>query len=219
MNNQLLPDKIYLVSSVSSNDTAFFSKEEDYLLFLKLYKENLSSVLSTLSFCLLPNELHLVIKINAEQDLFNFYKQNDFFPDENESLESIKKLNQSLAAQNFNVFDKHTQKLFANFLNSFVAESKNQKQLSFNKIAKQGFSKVELNSNQDIVSTITNLHLLPIKYKYCSQISDWKYSSYQAILSDKPSSINRDFVLNIFGNKEKFKERLSDINNTVEIEI
>ncbi|MFN5793904.1 MAG: hypothetical protein ACK455_03830 [Bacteroidota bacterium] len=219
MNNQLLPDKIYLVSSVSSVDTAFFSKEEDYLLFLKLYKENLSSVLSTLSFCLLPNELHLVIKINAEQDLFNFYKQNDFFPDENESLESIKKLNQSLAAQNFNVFDKHTQKLFTNFLNTFVAESKNQKQLSFNKIAKQGFSKVELNSNQDIVSTITNLHLLPIKYKYGSQISDWKYSSYQAILSDKPSSINRDFVLNIFGNKEKFKERLSDINNTVEIEI
>jgi hypothetical protein len=61
--------------------------------------------------------------------------------------------------------------------------------------------------------------LLPIKYKYCSQISDWKYSSYQAILSDKPSSVNRDFVLNIFGNKEKFKERLNDINNTVEIEI
>jgi hypothetical protein len=184
-----------------------------------LYKENLNSILSTLSFCLLPNELHLVIKINAEQDLFNFYKQNDFFPDENESLESIKKLNQSLAAQNFNVFDKHTQKLFTNFLNSFVAESKNQKQLSFNKIAKLGFSKVELNNDDEIVSTITNLHLLPTKYKYCSQISDWKYSSYQAILSDKPSSIDRDSVINLFGNKEKFKERLNDINNTVEIEI
>jgi REP element-mobilizing transposase RayT len=218
MNSQLLPDKTYLLSATSSDVNLFFSNDQDYLLFLKLYKENLSSILSTLSFCLLPNELHLVIKINAEQDLFNFYKQNDFFPDENESLESIKKLNQSLAAQNFNVFDKHTQKLFTNFLNSFVTESKNQKQMSFNKIAKQGFSKVELN-NDEIVSTITNLHLLPIKYKYCSQISDWKYSSYQAILSDKPSSVNRDFVLNIFGNKEKFKERLNDINNTVEIEI
>jgi putative transposase len=218
MNSQLLPDKTYLLSATSSDVNLFFSNDQDYLLFLKLYKENLNSILSTLSFCLLPNELHLVIKINAEQDLFNFYKQNDFFPDENESLESIKKLNQSLAAQNFNIFDKHTQKLFTNFLNSFVAESKNQKQLSFNKIAKQGFSKVELN-NDEIVSTITNLHLLPIKYKYCSQISDWKFSSYQAILSDKPSSIDRDSVLNLFGNKEKFKERLNDINNTVEIEI
>ena len=218
MNSQLLPDKTYLLSTTSSDANLFFSNDQDYLLFLKLYKENLNSILSTLSFCLLPNELHLVIKINAEQDLFNFYKQNDFFPDENESLESIKKLNQSLAAQNFNVFDKHTQKLFTNFLNSFVAESKNQKQLSFNKIAKLGFSKVELN-NDEIVNTITNLHLLPIKYKYCSQISDWKFSSYQAILSDKPSSIDRDSVLNLFGNKEKFKERLNDINNTVEIEI
>jgi len=218
MNSQLLPDKTYLLSATSSDANFFFSNDQDYLLFLKLYKENLNSILSTLSFCLLPNELHLVIKINAEQDLFNFYKQNDFFPDENESLESIKKLNQSLAAQNFNVFDKHTQKLFTNFLNSFVAESKNQKQMSFNKIAKQGFSKVELN-NDEIVNIITNLHLLPIKYKYCSQISDWKYSSYQAILSDKPSSIDRDSVINLFGNKEKFKERLNDINNTVEIEI
>jgi REP element-mobilizing transposase RayT len=218
MNSQLLPDKTYLLSTTSSDANLFFSNDQDYLLFLKLYKENLNSILSTLSFCLLPNELHLVIKINAEQDLFNFYKQNDFFPDENESLESIKKLNQSLAAQNFNVFDKHTQKLFTNFLNSFVAESKNQKQLSFNKIAKLGFSKVELN-NDEIVNTITNLHLLPIKYKYCSQISDWKFSSYQAILSDKPSSIDRDSVLNLFGNKEKFKERLNDINNKVEIEI
>ena len=115
MNSQLLPDKTYLLSATSSDVNLFFSNDQDYLLFLKLYKENLSSILSTLSFCLLPNELHLVIKINAEQDLFNFYKQNDFFPDENESLESIKKLNQSLAAQNFNVFDKHTQKLFTNF--------------------------------------------------------------------------------------------------------
>ena len=57
----------------------------------------------------LPASVKLTIesKINAEQDLFNFYKQNDFFPDENESLESIKKLNQSLAAQNFNVFDSN----------------------------------------------------------------------------------------------------------------
>jgi putative transposase len=219
MNNQLLPDKIYLVSAESADGVVFFSKEEDYLLFLKLYKENLSSILSTLSFCLLPNGLHLVVKINSEQDLFNFYKQNDFFPDENESLESIKKLNESLASQNFNVFDKHTQKLFTNFFNSFVAESKNQKQLSFSKIAKQAFSKVELNNDDEIVSTITNIHLLPIKSKNCSQISDWKYSSYQAMLSDKPSSINRDFVLNIFGNKEKFKEKLNDVNNTVEIEI
>ncbi len=219
MNSQLLPDKTYLLSATSSDANLFFSNDQDYLLFLKLYKENLNSILSTLSFCLLPNELHLVIKINAEQDLFNFYKQNDFFPDENESLESIKKLNQSLAAQNFNVFDKHTQKLFTNFLNSFVAESKNQKQLSFNKITKLGFSKVELNNDDEIVSTITNLHLLPTKYKYCSQISDWKFSSYQAILSDKPSSIDRDSVINLFGNKEKFKERLNDINNTVEIEI
>ena len=168
MNNQFLSDNIYLVSAVSADGLVFFSKEEDYLLFLKLYKENLSSILSTLSFCLLPNELHLVIKINSEQDLFNFYKQNDFFPDENESLESIKKLNESLASQNFNVFDKHTQKLFTNFFNSFVAESKNQKQLSFNKIAKQGFSKVLLNNNDEIVSTITKIHLLPIKFKVIS---------------------------------------------------
>ena len=119
MNNQLLPDKIYHLSSVSTEGVLFFSKDQDYLLFLKFYKENLSSILSTISFCLLPNEFHIIIKINSEQELFNYYKQNDFFPDESESLESIRKLNHSLALQNFNVFDKHNQKMFTNFFNSF----------------------------------------------------------------------------------------------------
>jgi REP element-mobilizing transposase RayT len=219
MNSQLLPDKTYLLSAISSDANLFFSNDQDYLLFLKLYKEKLNSILSTLSFCLLPNELHLVIKINAEQDLFNFYKQNDFFPDENESLESIKKLNQSLAAQNFNVFDKHTQKLFTNFLNSFVAESKNQKQLAFNKITKSGLSKTELIKENDLVSAITTVHQLPVKNKVCKQIPDWKYSSYQAILSEKPSNINREFVLSLFESREKFISTVNNTNKIAEIEI
>jgi len=219
MNNQLLPDKIYHLSSVSTEGVLFFSKDQDYLLFLKFYKENLSSILSTISFCLLPNEFHIIIKINSEQELFNYYKQNDFFPDESESLESIRKLNHSLALQNFNVFDKHNQKMFTNFFNSFVAESKNQKQLQFNKIAKQGFSKIELSDNVDIVTAITDIHKLPLKTNICTQINQWKYSSYQAILSDKPSNINRDFVLNLFEGKEKFAALLNEINKTVEIEI
>jgi hypothetical protein len=219
MNNQLLPDKMYQLSATCSSGNLFFSTDQDYLLFLKLYKENISSIASTLSFCLIPNEFQLVIKINTEQDLFNYYKQNNFFPDEKESLESIKKLNQSLSSQNFNVFDKHNHKLFTNFLNAFVSESKNQKQLAFNKIAKSGFSKTELIEENDLVSAITTVHQLPVKNKVCKQIPDWKYSSYQAILSDKPSNINREFVLTIFKNKENFTSLVNDVNKIVELEI
>ncbi len=33
---------------------------------------------------------------------------------------------------------------------------------------------------------------------------EWKFSSFQALCSDKPTKLERDYVLAIFGNKQAF---------------
>jgi putative transposase len=48
--------------------------------------------------------------------------------------------------------------------------------------------------------------LNPVKHKLTNDFSNWKYSSFNAYLSDKPSKINRDLVLEWFGGKEEFKK-------------
>ena len=44
----------------------------------------------------------------------------------------------------------------------------------------------------------------PVKDGYAVSAAEYKWSSYNAIISDKPTLIKREHVLNLFGDLEKF---------------
>lgn len=50
---------------------------------------------------------------------------------------------------------------------------------------------------------IAYIHLNPVKAKLCQAPADWKYSSYNAILTDTPSKVKRDEIVEWFGTKQK----------------
>lgn len=62
-----------------------------------------------------------------------------------------------------------------------------------------------IDSDTYLTSVINYIHQNPIKHGFVSNIEDWQYSSYGSILSDRPTLLSRNDVIDWFGSTDEFK--------------
>ena len=65
----LEPGTTYHIYNHANGFENLFVKEENYLYFLKKYTAHIPSVADTLAYCLMPNHIHLMVKIKQESQL------------------------------------------------------------------------------------------------------------------------------------------------------
>ena len=103
--------------------------------------------------------------------------------------------------------------VFKNFFISY-AKAINERYGRSGALFQQKFKKKEVGDDAYFSWIIQYIHLNPIKAKLCDGLSGWKFSSYPAIVSDVPTKIKRNEVLEWFGGKDQFikihKERIID---------
>ena len=66
------------------------------------------------------------------------------------------------------------------------------------------FKRIELKNEKYLQNLILYVHLNPMKH-FNIDFESYKYSSYPSILSDKPTTLKRNDVLQLFDGKENFK--------------
>ena len=50
------------------------------------------------------------------------------------------------------------------------------------------------------------IHANPVHHGFVKDLRDWKFSSFQSLCSQKPTKLDRDYLINIFGNKQALLE-------------
>ncbi|MEM9894997.1 MAG: transposase [Bacteroidota bacterium] len=81
------------------------------------------------------------------------------------------------------------------------------------------FKKKVIDDDAYYSAIVAYIHLNPVKAGLAKKPKEWKFSSYETILSDKPTQILREEVLSWFGGREEFErfhesfsqEEISDI--------
>ena len=63
---------------------------------------------------------------------------------------------------------------------------------------------VELTSNEMNSTRLNYIHQNPVSHGFIKKCAAWKYSSYNAILNDKSSRVDKESVLNWFDNVGNF---------------
>ena len=58
---------------------------------------------------------------------------------------------------------------------------------------------------QYIKELVLYIHLNPVKHNFTDNFKTYQNSSYRAYLSDKPSNLSREYILELFGGKENFE--------------
>lgn len=168
------PHCFYHIYNRGNNKENLFLSDDNYAFFLRRWEYYLHKYLDIWAYCLMPNHFHFLVRVNDQGS----------FPEKT-------------------VVNEFLSKQFKRFFSSYT--------LSFNKVYDRNgslfqkrFKRLKIDSDDYLLTLIHYIHHNPIHHNFTENYSDWIYSSYPAILSEKLTKINRDEVLNCFGGRDDF---------------
>ncbi|MEO8109046.1 MAG: hypothetical protein ABI594_03390 [Ginsengibacter sp.] len=192
MANQYIPliaNEYYHLFNRAIGKEKLFLSEDNYVYFLSKMKQHLLPVTDVFAYSLLPNHFHLLVRIKPSEELMMFYE---------------KKKGRPFNEKKNNLPD-FVMEQFSNWLNGYTKAFNimyNRKGGLFIDYLKR----TEAKEHADITSFLFYIHKNAVHHGLTKKIGEWKYDSYNLILSDKPTSLQREAVINWFGSRERFIE-------------
>jgi putative transposase len=181
-NQPLLPGYYYHIYNCAVGNEKLFRSRDNYFFFLNKTTQYLLPVCDILSYCLLPNHFHLFIHIKDESQLQAFAK-------------TIRKKKTD--------FPVLASEQFANFFNSYT-KSYNSFFNRSGKLFDLPFKRIEVKTDLYFTTIIIYIHRNPVHHGFVQQFTDWEFSSYKSFMTDTPTRLARQEVLDWFGNRDAF---------------
>ncbi len=202
----LLFNTYYHIYNRGTNRENIFVEERNYTYFLNLYAKHIGPIADTFAYCLLKNHFHLSIRVKTEAEILEHRKTLQVsMPihysagDRNLSTESNGALEKPLGSN-------YASKKFSDFFNAY-AKSINKAYNRTGSLFQHPFGRVMIQNDRQFWNVIAYIHQNPQKHGFVTDFRDWKYSSYDAMLTEKTTHLQRDVVLDWFGGKTQYLER------------
>ena len=96
-------------------------------------------------------------------------------------------------------------KVMSDFLNSYT-RWKNVKYERKGTLFITPFNRKPIDNMPYLINTIYYIHRNPVHHFLTDQMDDWEFSSYNAMLSNAPTLLERDYVLQLFDGPELFRK-------------
>ena len=188
------PDKFYHIYNRTNNGETLFKEKANYLFFLTQFKKYISPIAEVYCYCLLANHFHFVLKIHDEKKLSTLF---------HEKLSKAKNKDPDLQGfQNLGGLNLVSQQ-FSNLFNLYT-KAINRRYQRNGSLFTPNFKRKEINSQEYLLQVILYVHLNPYLHGITDNFEDYKYSSYQGILSIGATELNRDRVIEIFEDRTNF---------------
>ncbi len=103
--------------------------------------------------------------------------------------------------------DKNISQAFSNFFNAY-AKAINKKYGRRGSLFQRKFKRIKVDQEDYLRKLIVYINLNPVHHGFCDHYEKYIYSSFKGLISEKPTSLERAFVIDLFENKENFKYSL-----------
>ena len=172
-----------------------FLSDENRLFFLRRYAEILSPFINTYCWCLLPNHFHFLIRIKTEGEIHHYLNN----PELTLTITEKKFLKEQIPLTVL------IEKSFTRFFQSY-AQAFNKSQERLGNLFYKPFKRVLIKNDHHFTQTIIYVHANPVKHKISNDFTSYKWSSWKGLLSNKPTNLLRNEMIEWFGNKDLFIE-------------
>lgn len=203
------PSKSYHVYTHANGFENLFRSEENYRYFLSRYAYFIPSVADTLAYCLMPNHLHLLVRIKNETELTNYFKTKNRdltgLVSESKDLSGLERLTILQFSHLFNAYTKAYNKVYQRRGSLFT----------------RSFSRKEISNESYFTNIIHYIHSNPVHHGFVKTMHDWRWSSFNDIQQEEPSLVKREEIIQWFGNKEeylRFHQRPIDVRTQTEMD-
>jgi REP element-mobilizing transposase RayT len=170
----LKPGCFYHVYNRGNNGENLFYTHKNYQFFLRRYDEFLSPLVETYAFCLLPNHFHLLIRVKGSSEVSPFEKVKP------------------LPHQAF-------QRLFTSY-----AMAINKQQDRTGSLFQKPFKRLQVNNTRYLANLVFYIHANPQLHSIVPNFRDYPWSSYNRILDNKPTALNKSAVVEWFSSPANY---------------
>jgi len=185
------PGNTYHVYNKTNNREQLFRSDENYYYFLDQYHSYISPIADTYAWNLLPNHFHFMIKIKSLDDIISYVRSLEEHTKAQHDYLQYNDTNALLLSQ------------FKRFFTGYAMAFNNM----FNRTGNlfyRTFKRIEITSDEQFTQTLIYIHANAQKHKLVKDFTMHPWTSYHSIISDKPTKLLRDEVLEWFGGKERF---------------
>ncbi len=189
-------DNFYHIYNRGINSENIFLSDNNYTFFLKKWKELLHNYVKMGAYCLMPNHFHFLVQIRPATEKVKGYIKKE------KTSKSIQFLRGDI---NYNDFlEDQFKRLFSSYVLAF-----NKQQNRKGSLFQKRFKRVTIKDDLKLLSMLAYIHYNPIQHKFSNDLLDWKYCSYKAYLSEKPTNVIKNQMFKYFdGNDVKKAKEL-----------
>ncbi|MBX2942780.1 MAG: hypothetical protein KF860_10565 [Cyclobacteriaceae bacterium] len=187
----MAPKLTYHLYTHANGFENLFRSDENYRYFLRRYDHFIPPVADTLAYCLMPNHIHLLVRIKTEEEIIKSFPQtSEVFIPRQQDLGGL------------NSIEKRISKQFSNLFNSYT-KSFNKMYVRRGSLFIPNFKRKEITRDSYFTSVIHYIHANPVKHGFVKQITNWPWSSYHGFLLPELMPAQQE-VINWFGNLQQF---------------
>lgn len=199
--NPLTFGTFYHIYNRGNNHENVFIQERNYAYFMELWWKHTSQIAETYAYCLLKNHFHatVYIKIKNKVDLTGF---RESIPDSHQSplkRPDGKEYDKNLSGPKI----KQPSQYFANFFNAYTRGVNIATERS-GALFESPFKRIPITDDHYLMRLIVYTHQNPQKHKFVEDFRDWNFSSYHDLISNAPTRLQRDKIMELFGSREDF---------------
>lgn len=173
----LTPGSCYHIYNRGNNRENLFYKHENYLYFLRQYNYYLNDYLETFAYCLLPNHFHLLVRV----------KDPNHIP----SLSDLECISPAETVSD------QFRKLFMSY-----AKAINKQENRTGSLFQKNFKRKLVENERYFTRLIYYIHANPQLHDIHPDFTNYPYSSYESLLSFKPTKLQRDETMAWFGDRD-----------------
>lgn len=189
----------YHIYNRGNNGIVIFPDNNAKRYFLSLYDKYIFPIADTYAWCLMKNHFHFLIYIKTKDEIDSSQLRYS-------TVEKPKVLDAS--------------KQFSHFFNAFT-QGINKKFGRTGSLLEKPFERKKIGSEQYLRKLISYIHNNPIHHGITTDVSQYKWTSYKTIISQKPTKLKRKEVIKYYGDIENFvyfhsqKQNLNEITDLI----
>ena len=180
-------DCFYHIYNRGINGETIFKSDRNYFFFLNKVAELLVPVCDIYAYCLMSNHFHFLVKIKSDFELESLVK-----------VQNLDKASSGLHSPQ-NVFSKQIAKIFNSYSQAFNKENGRHGAL-----IESPFKRKLISSEEYLINTIIYIHQNSQNHMITDDFTNYRFSSYQSILSNSKTLLKRNEVIELFDDRENF---------------
>ena len=187
-------DNFFHIIAKAVGNNLLFHSDENRSFFLKKYLSYSNGYMYTYAYTLMDNHVHWLVKCNSHEGLIRHLSG---IPSKSRKKHQQKFLLNELT------FEEALEFQCKDFFISYA--------MAFNKVNKRAgslfinpFRRIGITDDAHLTQLIIYIHANVLKHFKKKDFQNFKWSSYQSILSNNPTHLKRAEVLQWFGGKERF---------------